>query len=245
MSDIATKLTTVAENQQKVYDAGHDKGVTDGRQAEWSDFWNNFFYTAAPFGTDYMFANWNMVNFKPDRHIRYNPVASSARYAFYGTYLKKTNSPTIAYDLVELLEQAGVSLYTAGLKNAYSMFQDSSVTRLPALDFSTVTSTTNAFTGCSKLHTIDKLKVSESTGSLGCFGGCTKLENLTIEGTIAKACLFSPCTALSHDSLMSIINALKTFTDGTTQKITIGATNIAKLTADEIDQIEAKGWTYA
>ena len=55
-------------------------------------------------------------------------------------------------------------------------------------------------------------------------------------------------TKLSHDSLMSIINALKDYsadTSGTTYTLTIGGTNIEKLTQDELDSIEEKGWEYA
>ena len=48
---------------------------------------------------------------------------------------------------------------------------------------------------------------------------------------------------LSHDSLVRIINNLKTVS--TTQTLTIGAYNIAKLSADEQAVATGKGWTLA
>ena len=50
---IADKLVTIAENERKVYDAGYtkgktegggdsyDRGVADGRRAEYDAFWDN------------------------------------------------------------------------------------------------------------------------------------------------------------------------------------------------------------
>lgn len=243
--DISTKLEAVNENKQKIY----EKGVTDGKEAERNEFWDTLLPYWSPLAGPYRFYGWVMNCFKPNKPVIFNSF-TGAQYAFYQTtFVARTTSGSLAnrpYDLVALLEECGVDLRTSGVKNVASMFQGSLVSRLPVLDFSAVTNASSTFASCAYLKTIEGLKVSEATAALGgCFGGCTSLEKLTIEGTIAKACNFSPCTALSHDSLMSIINALKTFTDGTTQKITIGATNIAKLTADEIDKIESKGWTYA
>jgi hypothetical protein len=78
------------------------------------------------------------------------------------------------------------------------------------------------------------------------FYKCSSLENLTIIGQIKISGLSVQYSPLSHDSLMSIINALadKTGVSGTF-KVTLGATNLAKLTADEIAIAEGKGWTLA
>ena len=52
---------------------------------------------------------------------------------------------------------------------------------------------------------------------------------------------FSSCTNLTHDSLMSIINNLTTKTS--TTKLTLGATNLAKLSDEEIAIAVNRGWT--
>ena len=50
---------------------------------------------------------------------------------------------------------------------------------------------------------------------------------------------------LSHDSLIRIINNLKTLASGTTATLTIGTYNIAKLTSEEKAIATNKGWTLA
>lgn len=107
--------------------------------------------------------------------------------------------------------------------------------------------TSAMFQGASTLKTIRTLTVAENTTYANTFNNCTELENITFEGTIAANGLnFQWSTKLTHDSLMSLINALadKTGdTSGTTWKVTIGATNYAKLTTEEIEIAEEKGWT--
>ena len=51
---------------------------------------------------------------------------------------------------------------------------------------------------------------------------------------------------LDHESLLSVVNCLKDYsadTSGTVWKVTLGATNLAKLTADEKAIATGKGWT--
>ena len=58
----------------------------------------------------------------------------------------------------------------------------------------------------------------------------------------------SYCEYLTHDSLMSIINCLKDYSDytGTTNWVcTLGATNLAKLTDAEKAIATENGWTLA
>ena len=53
----------------------------------------------------------------------------------------------------------------------------------------------------------------------------------------------SACNKLTHDSIMVIINGLQTVT--TTQTLTLGSTNLAKLTDEEKKIATDKGWTLA
>ena len=66
--NIADKLTTIAENEQKVFDAG--------KQAEYDRFWDDFQNKGGATGCAYMFYGtgaWNMDLYKP-------------KYRFYATY---------------------------------------------------------------------------------------------------------------------------------------------------------------
>lgn len=109
------------------------------------------------------------------------------------------------------------------------------------------TNTTNVFRNCASLKTIRKLIVTEGVVFTNWFSGCTALENITFDGVIGQN-LDIRWSPLTHDSLMSIINALKDYsadTSGTTYTLTIGGTNLEKLTQEEIDIIINKRWEYA
>ena len=131
------------------------------------------------------------------------------------------------------------------ITHATYMFGYSLVTEIEqTLDFSTITTTVaNTFTG-SKVKTA-RIKLSEAVAANNMFQNSSELTNLIIEGTIGKNGFNFQWSPLSHDSLMSIINALadKTGdTSGTTWTVTIGAENLAKLTTEEIGIADAKGW---
>lgn len=99
------------------------------------------------------------------------------------------------------------------------------------------------FAACSLLKTIRKLVVDENTVFPRWFDSCNSLENITIEGTIA-ANIDIHWSPLTHDSLMSIINALMDYSGSeTTYTCTLGATNLAKLTDAEKTIATEKGWT--
>ena len=139
------------------------------------------------------------------------------------------------------------NLDTSKGTNFYSMFnQGTALTSIPNLDTSNGTNFSFMFNNCRVLTTISKLNLSKATNLSGTFQYCLALENITFEGTITTSINFSSSTKLTHDSLMSIINALADKSSSTgTYKLTIGSTNIAKLTAEELQIIENKGWTYA
>ena len=107
----------------------------------------------------------------------------------------------------------------------------------------------NAF-GYSKIETIPKIIFSErnaeATSTLNAmFTGCEYLENITVEGVIPLSISFQWSTRLTHDSLMSIINALadkSADTSGKEYTLTIGSENLAKLTEAELAIAYNKGW---
>ena len=68
------------------------------------------------------------------------------------------------------------------------------------------------------------------------------LVNLTLEGTINNSFKIE-ANALSHDSLMNIINALAALSKNQNKTANIGSTNLAKLTNTEIKIATDKGWT--
>ena len=232
---IAEKLTTIAENEPKVFEAG--------KKAEYDEFWDAFQNNGNR--TDYYagFRGWNGVSFKPKYNIK--PATAYMLLAYFDD--GKASADRI--DLVEHLEELGVTLDFSNTTNFQYAFWTCRINRIGIIDTrkaSALNQTFDIYSG----HTIDKLilKADGSQTFSNTFRSASVLKNLTIEGVIGKNGFnVSWSTALTHDSLMSIINALQdksADTSGTTWLVTLGTDNIAKLTAEELNIIESKGWTY-
>lgn len=99
------------------------------------------------------------------------------------------------------------------------------------------------FFACRNLHTLEVFRVTADTKFTNPFGVCVALQNITIDGTIGQSGLNFSWSPLTHDSLMSIINALGV-TDSALS-ITLGTDNLAKLTDAEKAVATQKGWTLA
>lgn len=132
--------------------------------------------------------------------------------------------------------------------NVGTMFGNTRITNTKvAIDWTLATTTNYAFSSASYVVTIPMLILGENTPFVShTFAGATSLENLTIGGVIGKNGFdVSSCKKLTVESLLSILNALQdksTDTSGTSWVITIGSTNLAKL-SDEQKQIATdKGW---
>jgi surface protein len=103
------------------------------------------------------------------------------------------------------------------------------------------------FQYCDKLTSLDlsNWDISKVTASYAVSNAfyCKALTDFKAPKNISAAISFSSCPNLTHDSLMSIINNLATVTS--TKKLTLGATNLAKLTNEEKAIATNKGWTLA
>ena len=131
---------------------------------------------------------------------------------------------------------------------AQNMFSScTSLTELPKLDFSNASSAYATFSWCIKLHTIEELVLGNSaTTFTSTFNRCDALQNIIITGAIYNDISFKDSKLLTHESLMSIINALYDYKDsGKTYTVTLGTENLAKLTDAEKAIATQKGWTLA
>lgn len=217
---IAEKLTTIAENEQRVFEAG--------RQAEYDRFWKG--YQENGNRRNYMYAftrrGWTNETYKP----KYPVIATGNAEQMYRECRMKSLS--------------GVD--TSGATSVYVAFYNTLLQTIDKLDFSKATNTQSAFAHSVNLHTIGELVSSETTvWHTTTFDNCVALENLNITGTIATnfTCAISP---LTHDSLMSIINALKDFSaEGGTHTCKFGSINLKKLSDTEKAIATEKGWTLA
>ena len=146
------------------------------------------------------------------------------------------------------LEEVDISASnTSSVTSMQGMFAGCrSLRKLDLKHFNTskVTNFGNMFNGCYNLYDLDFSSLDTSAvaanTTLTMFQDCDNLTNLKV-GKITVNFRFTNCNKLSHDSLMNVINALEP-TD-TTLTLTIGSTNIAKLTEAELAIATEKGWT--
>lgn len=136
---------------------------------------------------------------------------------------------------------------------------------LKNFDTSEVTRTDSMFYGCERLVSLNlsNLDFTKLTRITDMFRNCTGLTDLEFGINCGKSFTYksgdynyyrlnlSTCTSLTHDSLMSVINNLYDLNltydvanGGTlyTQSLVLGATNLAKLTEEEIAIATNKGW---
>ena len=137
-------------------------------------------------------------------------------------------------------------LDTSSVTDMSNMFSGcKALTFIPQLDTSSVTDMSSMFYYCSELTTIPQLNTSNVTDMGGMFDNCSALENLGGFVNCKVSLNLSNSSKLTHQSLINVINNLYDLTANglSGQTLTLGSTNMAKLTADEIAIATNKGWT--
>lgn len=212
----------------------HSDGYDFGKQEEYDLFWDAF--------QDY----GNRTNYENAFIEGSGAVSWIADKTYRPKYpLKPTNASSMYYATrlqYDVLKEVDFSDCT----DFYRTFSYSGMKQLGVIDMSKATRTTQAFSSCNGLHTIDEIISAQTTPYLQTFSGLKKLENLTITGVIGRNGFdVSESTLLTHDSLMSIIDALYKYSgSGETYTLTLGSTNLAKLSdAEKAIATQQKGWS--
>ena len=196
---IADKLTTIADNQQKVYDTGYEKGnqtgYDAGRNDEWSDFWDAF----QDYGkrTRYLgaFSGWTTDAFRPKYDITFPGVRSDLEAHNLFAASKITGS------LTEILDKYGVKIDFSNLTNIHEIFSNCSFSEI-TLYAPKAKSGYGPFGWSQKLETIN-LTLSDDFEYSSTFAACHKLKNLTIGNKITKKGFdVQHATELSKESIL-------------------------------------------
>lgn len=231
---VAEKLTAIAANEQKVFDAG--------QKAEYDRFWDSFQNNGNRKSYAYGFVGWPLACFAP----KYDIIPTGpAQNLFSGMFGGGSTSKPV--NLVELLKSCGVVVDFSQATNVGYALNDLGVTHIGVCDFSNATAYVSVFGNCTRLVSIEKIIMPtvQTSGNMAWFRSCPNLEDLTIQGEIKMSGLdLGMASKLTHDSLMSIINALEAKTEGT-WTVTLGTENLAKLTDAEKAIATQKGWTLA
>ncbi len=146
----------------------------------------------------------------------------------------------------------------------------SSLKEFKNLRYMSLATLTNLFSGVG-LERIGEIVPERNNPANGCFNNCrvrvieeinfNKITNVNgmFSGTIFLVCInrvsnieisglsFKDCVLLNHDTLIRILEALYDFSGDleTAHMITLGSTNLAKLTDEELAIGQDKGWTIS
>ena len=132
---------------------------------------------------------------------------------------------------------------TENVTNMSHMFYScTSLVSIPQLNTSKVRDIDSMFYNCSKLTTIPALDVSNVQNTYNAFTNCINLKSILMTGMKVSFDI-SASTKFERADLLIILNNLATVTVSRT--LTMGATNLAKLTEEDKAIATNKGWTLA
>lgn len=109
---------------------------------------------------------------------------------------------------------------------------------------SITTVNTYAFQNCTSLEAIT-LPASITSFAVNVFTGCTKLTDIKLGTGWSCAANFSTATALTADSMEAMFESLADLTGSTKKTLTLGSSNLAKLTSEQKAIATGKNWTLA
>lgn len=246
---IADKLITIAENQQRVYDAGYAAGSSGGD--DYREGYNNGYMEGYNQGVSDGYDQGHFEGSHEGRQAEYehywdvrqnNGQAANYEYAFHA-YPGEVFNPK--HDFV---------FDPSTNYSCNSTFRNSTITDMVKdCDFRLLGSASlglhYTFYSSNKLVNARTLKLNREVKYNYPFLNCTALQEIRIEGEIGQNGFKLPGSYnLSHDSAMSIINALVDYsedTSGTSWSIQLHANPKATLTEAEIAIATEKGWTIA
>lgn len=204
---IAEKLAVVAQNEQKVHEAGKERGYEAVYDLMWDSIQQNGLRTA--YSNVFNNAAWNDYTFRP----KYDIIAVGNA----GAMCKGTRFTNLS----KCLAYKGVKFDTTDCTSVYQMFYASTLlSEVGEINISNATQCGGMFMGCSKLNKIGLLKVSEKSANLASmFQNCHSLVEIRMAGVIACDLSFQWQKSLSVDSMKSIISCLKNYA-GTDKELT-------------------------
>ena len=133
---------------------------------------------------------------------------------------------------------------TAGLTDLSALFKECYLNEAPLLDTTAATNLQEMFRDCGRIQIIPAYDVSNATNLLWFVMNNYNLKEIKIKNIGADLNIkFSNSDEFTREALLEIIGNLKTVT--TTKTLTMGATNLAKLTEEDKAIAINKGWTLA
>lgn len=153
---------------------------------------------------------------------------------------KVTDTGFMFYDCNAL--ETAPEMNTSNVTDMSKMFYScNKLTTVPLYDTSKVTRMEEMFWYCSDLQTVPAFDCSNVTNMNNIFASCHSLKSILMTN-IGVSLNISSSTLFERSDLLVILNNLKTVT---TKTLTMGATNLAKLTDEDKAIATNKGWKLA
>lgn len=216
---ISEKLSKIAENEEKVFDAG--------KKSQYDEFWDAFQENGTKKNYDYTFygRGWNNTTFNP----KYDIVPDRVMYAF--AFLNKDavgGRKEKKVDIAAALERNNVKLDFRLMEggNGAGMFYQAGISHLPELNTEKMATFPNFFAH-SEVEKIDKMTVNENAIFPGTFLRCYYLSGITMAGCIGNDFDISPSGILTKQSIKSVVDTLSATAEGKTVTLSKTAVNRA------------------
>lgn len=234
---IAEKLTTVAENVEKVYEAGINNGIEQGEQDGIIAMWEAIQQGGKRTNYEYLCRHMGFTkkNFKPIYDIK---LDGANAYSWTQTVCSQNKKLLIdegTVNMKELEEEQGMRFDFSECTNLSLAFTGGLFTVLNVIDAQKASTLDYAFyngyiSGTYEqlmLKRIERLICSEITGfGSMTFGYCSQLEYIGFEGVIAKNIDVSSCP-LIKESITKLFNTLSATAEGKTVTFKKSAVNAA------------------
>ena len=189
-----------------------------------------------------------------DGAIQYNDTSNVTDMSYmFSNCSSLTTIPLLDTSNVTNMESMFQSCYnltsipqldTSNVTDMYNMLSYcTSLTSIPQLDTSNVTYMNSMFFNCASLTSIPQLDTSNVTNMNSMFSNCSRLEEIHMIN-MKVSFNISSSTKFTRESLLEIINNCYDLTTlNKTATLTMGSTNLAKLTEEDKAIATAKGWT--
>lgn len=126
---------------------------------------------------------------------------------------------------------------------SFMFFSSEKLRTVPQFDTSNVTNMGDMFGACGYLETVPQFDASNVTNMKGMFYRCDYIKQIHMININANLDI-SYSTRFTREALLEIIGNLKSQTSGS-KKLTMGSTNLAKLTDEDKKIATDKGWTLS
>ena len=185
--------------------------------------------------------NWDdcqtglMNRFRNDKNLVFMPKVDTS---------KAENVQSMFSGCVNLIQVPLID--TSSVVHFDDMFYNcNSLTTIPQFNTANLYSAQLMFGGCSKLVSVPLMDFGKAEQLRYMLSACSELTDLKGFTNLAVNLDLSSSRKLTTESILNVINEAKDLSETGSATLTLGNTNIAKLTEEQIAIASAKGWTIA